>query len=154
MFTQEKIAEFNRAHLEQLSVLSQSLYAGFTQAVELNIESAKEVLTQSQKMAAQALTVKTPEDLQACMTLAAKPAYEHAKAYAESVKSIGLAAVCDVTSFLEAQRQSVTESFAALTSAQASAHQGAFPGADNVIQMVKSFAAQATATPKKSKKTA
>lgn len=112
--TPDKFAETNKAGVEALLGFAQAQFSAMERLAQLNIESAREALSDSAEHIKSLLEAKDPQDLIKLNAAAAQPAIAKAMTYSKSVYDVAAQAQSTVTKLVETHAADINKAFVTL----------------------------------------
>jgi phasin family protein len=139
-FTAEQMMAAHKANVETLFGLTHKAFEGVEKLVELNMQVAKTMLTESAEMTQAALSVKDAQELLALQAGMLQPAAEKAAAYSRHLYDIMAGTNAEVAKVAEA---TVADSQKKVLAVVDNAVKNAPAGTENAVALVKSAVAAA-----------
>jgi phasin family protein len=140
MMTVEQIVTAQKSNVETLFGLTGTAFEGVEKLVELNLQVAKNAISEASQTVQAVLSVKDPQELLALQTSLFQPAAEKAAAYGRYVYEIAASTGAEVSRVAEATGAETQAKFMALVD---TAVKNAPAGTENAVALVKSAVAAA-----------
>ncbi|TSE20948.1 phasin: phasin family protein [Tepidimonas alkaliphilus] len=142
MMTVEQIVALHKKHVATVFDLADKTFAGVEKLAELNLQTAKTLLSETAEHTQTALAVKDMQDLVALHNAMLQPMGERVAAYHRQMYDIASGVQAEWAKVLEAQAQETHKQFlAALDGLVKNAPQGAEPAVAAMKQAVSTAAA-------------
>ncbi len=133
--TPEQFAAANKANLEAFIELSQKSFEGVERLVELNLQAARALFSESTDAAKALLAVKDAQEFVSLQSTLLQPGADKASAYARQVYEIASGTQAEVTKLIEAQVSAAQQKVVSLVDG---AVKNAPAGSEGAVAMVKS----------------
>lgn len=135
MNTPEQFTQMNTEALETLQAVATKSFEGFEKLAELNLQTIKSSMTESNEQIKTLLGAKDPKALTELAATAGKPAAEKVAAYSKSFYDIASQTGAEIAKLFEKQIAEGNKQFAASIDAMA---KNAPAGSEGVMTFVKS----------------
>jgi phasin family protein len=140
MMTVEQIVSVQKSNVETLFGLTGTAFEGIEKLIELNLQVAKNAISEAAQTTQAALSVKDAQELLALQASLLQPAAEKAAAYSRYLYEIASSTGAEVSRVAEATGAEAQAKFMALVD---TAVKNAPAGTENAVALVKSAVAAA-----------
>jgi phasin family protein len=138
--TPDKLAATNKAGVEALLGFAQAQFGALERFTQLNVESAKEALSDTAEHVKSLLDAKDPQELLKLNTAFAQPSMAKAVTYSKSIYDVAAQTQATVTRLMEAHAADINKSLVTLLD---NLSKNAPVGADAAVSAVKTALAAA-----------